>query len=98
MVSEVSVLTFTVLGEDFVGSRVVSRFRFREGITSSISRGSGESSSSFLTGTVLCENRERDVRLLRRGEDVALRSLEVSWEILEVRMVEVGRLQELMCG
>lgn len=67
---------------------VASRFRFREGITSSMSNGSAD--SSFLTGP-LWANREREVRVLRRGErDLAFKSFEVSWEILEVRILEGG--------
>lgn len=42
----------------------------------------------------LCANREMEVLVLRRGESaVAFRSLEVSWEILEVRMFKVGHMQ-----
>lgn len=39
--------------------------------------------------------------LLRGENDVALRSLEVSWEILEVRILKVGHLQmqcDVGCG
>jgi hypothetical protein len=46
-----------------------------------------------LIGALLWANRERDDRLLRRaGGDVALIILEVSCEILEVRMVRIGYL------
>lgn len=90
-VSSISVLTVVLLGDCFAALRGVGRFRFREGITSSISNGSSE--SSFLTEP-LCANREMEVRVLLRGESaVAFRSLEVSWEILEVRMLKVGHMQ-----
>lgn len=70
MLSSISVLTVT-RGDAFMGvRRVVSRFRFRAGMTSSMSgeswRASESSSSSSLAG-VLWENRAREDRLLRRG-------------------------------
>lgn len=70
---------------------VAVRLRLREeGTTSSISVGSWESSgdSSFLAE--LWANRERDERVfrVRVGEKGAeLMILEVSWEILEVRIM-----------
>jgi len=80
---------------------VGSRFRFREGgTTSSISvvsrEGSGD--SSFFVEALPCANREREDRVLLRDVDereVALIILEVSFEILEVLILPVGQVLEL---
>lgn len=74
-----------------MGLRVaVSRFRFREGITSSMSVDCGD--SSVLTEALLWANLERDERVLRMPVgDVAVMIFDVSWEILEVRILRIMR-------
>lgn len=72
-----------------MGARdVVSRFRFREGTASSISVLCGV--SSVLINGLLWANLEREDRVDRRElGDVALITLEVSCEILDVRIVKI---------
>jgi len=68
----------------------VSRFRFREdeGMASSMSGVLSSPDSERLVALV-CANLEMEVLVLRRAPgDVAFTIFEVSWEILEVRILE----------
>jgi hypothetical protein len=88
--SSTSVLIVTFFfGDCFKGVRdVVSRFRFRDEPTSSISAG-GWDSSILVEAELFVTNLETDERVDRLVWDVALINWDVSCAILEVRIMRL---------